>query len=864
MRYHHRHYQPTYRYLCRVLCIVLMLGLLPLAAFAGGKKYFKEGLKYEATKEWDKAAEYFSLALREEPANPEFELHFLKSVSNASLMFMDRGRRLVDQKDYEGAYLAYKQAYSFDPTNEQAVAKMKEMLLKQGIPTTSKGEPDPYQQTAAKNKETAESTHKKRSLKNYDIPSDTIENIIRLIARQDLHFNVIFDQQSRSIVQTKIKFDMKEIPAAQALEILLDSNNLTFYPAAHRTILIGPRNNPTLAQKYDENLVQHFYIRNAKLQEVQNIITQMLGAGKQVAQNTQLNTLTVRDSPENLKIIQKLIAGIDKPQAEVVMDVNIYEITQDDMLQIGNQFLTSSSDPSKPQASLGILGGLGQSGLRSSAVAGLYGPLGASIIVPPSTLSFLQSRGNTRVLAQTQLHSFEGEEASVNIGRQVPIQTASIPTLNQPTTTTGGITQPQQSSTLFGGINQVQYKDVGLNITIKPKVIDDLIQMNLSIESSNVVAAAAATLTPTFTQRKVKGVARVRDGQTTIAASVMQQDDRNSKSGIPFLSLLPGIGSLFTTPQRSKQATHIIITVTPHILRGGAVSEEEEHATFGPLEYIIGPNGAASYGRQLDLQELVDLADEKDQQEAAVPVAETTVPTQHHGTSFVPTKAGNSAYGTTPAGQGDGIVRSSNPTPVPQANGNPSSLGRGNPGGVAPGMVAIPSTSTTPDSPGNTTPPANTGGGTSGNSQGTANQPPPIPMVVVVRPTIRPPVGQIITVAAIVNDSTNISQASFYLHYNPAVLKVVSIRDGGLLQPGTFDQRDDGGQVFARVTVSPSAGSVRATGQIALVDFQVIAPGQADLKMDVVEIRGSEQQLIPVALNSIPPVIVPGPTPQQE
>ena len=92
-----------HRGLCRTLCVLMLVGVFAPAVLAGGKKFFKEGLKYEAAKEWDRAPEEFSLALREEPGNAEYELHFLRSVQRASLLFMDRARLLVDQKDYEGA-----------------------------------------------------------------------------------------------------------------------------------------------------------------------------------------------------------------------------------------------------------------------------------------------------------------------------------------------------------------------------------------------------------------------------------------------------------------------------------------------------------------------------------------------------------------------------------------------------------------------------------------------------------------------------------------------------------------------------------------------------------------------------------------
>lgn len=835
-----------YRAACHLLCLLLVLNLFggSTALAFNGKKYFKTGLRYEATKEWDRAAEEFSLALREDPGNAEYELHYLRCVSNASLMFMDRARMLVAQGDYESAYMAYKQAFTYDPTNEQAQAKMKEMLTKQGITSLPNGDPDPYQKVSDKNKQVMDyvAPAAPKIADSIVITERSIEDIILQLA-SFINFNVVFDAQAKQPVMQKSKLSLKNITYAEALEIVLDANNLAFYPVGRRTILVGPKNNPQLAARYDTSLLKTFYIRNAKLQDVQTLITQMLGAGKQVAQNTQNNTLTVRDSPENLDIIQKLIASIDKPQAEVVMDVNIYEVAQDDLLQIGNQFNTGTG---RNQASLGNLGGIAQSGLRNTSATGIFGPLGTALVLPPSTLSFLQSRGNTRLLAQTQLHSFESEEATVNVGQRVPIQTASIPSFNNNNNTNNNNNNNNFNNSLFGGVNQVQYNDVGLNISIKPKVIDDLVQMTLSVESSGVVASTSESLTPTFTQRKVKSVARVRDGQTTIAASVMRQDDSNSRRGIPVLSLIPGIGNLFSTPVKSKNATYILIAVTPHILRGGAVSEEDEKMTFGPLDFQIGPNGAQGYGRKLSLLELVEQADVKDQKEAEKG-RQQAPSNQQNQSPYAPAKGTNQSKADFQGvKQGDGIVRPQT-VPVGQTTIQNSNIQTYTPTVLPNNETSIPQTNPTPND------------GNPPSKDNPAQPSAPVQLTPVIAPSIRPSVGSIVSLAVIVSSANvKISSAGFYIHYNSAVVKPISIRDGGLFN-GPFDQRDDGSSLYAKTSLSPNLGAIPAAGQLIVVDFQVIGAGPADIGFDMIEIFGADQQQVPVINNPIPTITAIGP-----
>src|SRR6185369_7480913 len=120
----------------QALAMALALTLaVPLVAFAAdGKKHFKEGMKYEENRQWDKAAQEFALAAAEKPNNVEYTLHLQRALVSAAIMLVERGDSLAEKKDYNAAYNAYRQAFSFDPTNELALIKMRRMLEVQGLP----------------------------------------------------------------------------------------------------------------------------------------------------------------------------------------------------------------------------------------------------------------------------------------------------------------------------------------------------------------------------------------------------------------------------------------------------------------------------------------------------------------------------------------------------------------------------------------------------------------------------------------------------------------------------------------------------------------------------------------------------------
>ncbi len=564
--------------------LLLLFSLLsPIAVLAGdGNKHFKQGMKHEVSEEWDKAVEQFALAITDNPKNPEYRLHYQRSIFNASQMYIKRGTSLSAEKDYPGAYLAFRKAYAYDPTNELAKSEMERMLrLQQGLENGGKPDEKPNADGTVKLVQTGfqkqnfpqdvQVPQRLEKLRDVPFPSGVdLQLIIKELAK-DLDLNVLFDSESFRQQDRKIKIELKNVTPAKALDYIFLQEGLFFQKVGPRTILVAIQNR---RQNFQQLVLRTFYLANADPEKIKATIQQAIPAQPGRAPTITLvdpstNSITVRDTTENIRLIGKLIDSLDKDRAEVVMDVQIFEVSKDDLLKFGNQVGTSASLSNLGGSTSGVIG-LGGSdiyGQRGSVASIIPKAFGIGLVIPAINLVALQSKNNTKLIASTQIHAFNNEDSSARIGQRVPVQTAQL---------LGYGNQGQQGPGNFGGNNAasvISYEQVGLTLKFKPIVFPNQdVQVSMEIESKDVLNAS---LTPTFTERTIKGTARVQNNKTLLLASVAQGIESNGREGLPLLGLIPIIGRLFTAPTKSNRQVDVVIAVTPRVIRAPAILPED-------------------------------------------------------------------------------------------------------------------------------------------------------------------------------------------------------------------------------------------------------------------------------------------------
>jgi len=582
---------------------MIMAGMLivPVTAFAKkGRNHFDRGMDYEKAQQWEKAAQEFTLALAAEPANVDYQLHYRRAIFNASQSFMQQGRALAEQRDYVGAYNAFRQAFGYDPVNQLAVSEMERMLrleqVKQGNAQAASGDGNPKTDTitndgtpnqpASARPAEQDPGQKPEVTRVINFNGVDLKTVIKQLAA-DLDLNVMFDRQS--FAQPKpIDVNLRNVTAAKALDYIFLQENLFFQKLDRRTILVADQ---TRRPQYQQLVVRTFFIANSDPDKVKALIAQALPAsvGRPqpiVVSDKDTNSLTVRDTAENVKLIGELLQSIDKDRAEVVMDVEIYEVNRSDLMQIGNQIganqfnlggspglsVLTSNSTTNPNQTPGV-------DIRS-ILAGVPTAAAAALVIPPSVFNAFQSKNNAKLLASTQIHAFNNEESSARIGQRVPVQTAQAYPFGVQTGT--NTNNPNGFPT--GGFPVINYEPTGLTLNFTPMVFPNLdLQVKMKIETKDV--SGANTLTPTFTERTLNGTARVQNNRTMMLASVSTEVQSNGRQGLPYISGLPLIGRLFTAPTKENRQVDIVIAVTPRVLRAPSLTpRDEEMRPSGTLQ----------------------------------------------------------------------------------------------------------------------------------------------------------------------------------------------------------------------------------------------------------------------------------------
>src|ERR1700694_1550298 len=154
--------------------------------------------------------------------------------------------------------------------------------------------------------------------------------VFEVLARQT-GINFVLDKDVKSDGKTTIF--VQEVPIEEAIDLVLDQNNLKRQILTSNMVLIYP-NTPAKQKDYEEQIVHTFYLTNALPKDVEGLLKSMLGA-KTLFVDERTSVVVMRDTPDAVRMAEKLVASIDVPEPEVLIEVEVLEIARSKLLNLG-------------------------------------------------------------------------------------------------------------------------------------------------------------------------------------------------------------------------------------------------------------------------------------------------------------------------------------------------------------------------------------------------------------------------------------------------------------------------------------------------------------------------------------------------
>lgn len=363
---------------------------------------------------------------------------------------------------------------------------------------------------------------------------------------------VVFDALSRStginyILDKDIRPDLKTTiftrmaPLEDAIDLVLMTNQLEKKVLNQNTILIYPATQQKL-KEYQDLVVKGFYLTSADVKQVQAVLKSMLKI-REVSIDEKLSLVVVRDTPEAVRLAEKMIAMHDLGEPEVMLELEVLEVRRNRLLDLGIQWPDQLTLTPLPSSGTTVT----LNDLRNISSNRIGASLASTII------NLKKQDGDVNLLANPRIRAKNREKAKILIGDRVPVITSNA-------TSTGFISQ------------SVQYLDVGLKLEIEPDIqLDREVAMKVALEVSSItreITTSTGLLTYQVGTRNASTSLRLKDGDTQILAGLINDEDRRTANRIPGLGDLPLVGRLFGSDRSDNQKTEIVLSITPRLVRG--------------------------------------------------------------------------------------------------------------------------------------------------------------------------------------------------------------------------------------------------------------------------------------------------------
>ena len=386
---------------------------------------------------------------------------------------------------------------------------------------------------------------------------------------RDANIKMVFEALSRTtgisfILDKDIKQDAKatvfvsQARIEDAIEMVLATNGLQKKALSETTALVFPNTLQKL-KDYQDLMIRSFFLTNANAKQIGGLLKTMLKI-KDVHFDERLNMLVIRDTPEVIRIAEKLVAANDMADPEVMLEMDVLEISRSRLQELGIEYPTSLSSTA----------GLTLQALTHNLASA---PLEFLNINTNPVANFKKTVGNINVLSNPRVRVRNNEKARVQVGNKVPLITTNV----------AGTTGTSSES--------VQYIDVGLKLEVEPRIaLDSHVHIKVALEVSSLgISTTLRNGSQVFQigTRNATTLLRLKDGETQVLAGLISDDERMNAARIPGFGDIPVLGRLFANQEDKKDKTEIVLAITPRILNNIRRPESELSEYWSGTELSI-------------------------------------------------------------------------------------------------------------------------------------------------------------------------------------------------------------------------------------------------------------------------------------
>lgn len=398
---------------------------------------------------------------------------------------------------------------------------------------------------------------------NISTPADTeVEEVIRILAeRADLNF-----VYGEGVIEGKITLNLRDVPLGVALQSLLSTQDLAIVREGENVMRIARRADVKPGVTADMRTV---YIKLNWVQSesiAKTLSAAVSGSGGKIQPHAETNTLIITDTSPNVAILRDLIAQLDVPEKQVMIEARMVELVLEANRNLASSVNLSRQGRLTAEASdnldLGFIPGIG----GDIDFGGVASILGSNINID-LTLSGLEERRVVNILANPRIITVNNEPATIDIIRDVPY------------------IEYQQGAAEGFLRGTVQFEEAGVKLNVTPTITNNgYVRMNLKPEQMIVagfvtvpIASGINNDIPIIDTRSAETNVIVKDEDTVVLGGLRQIDAQNSKSEYPWLARSPVLGWFFKSDNKVHTKNDLMLFVTPHIIKAPMLTPAENY-----------------------------------------------------------------------------------------------------------------------------------------------------------------------------------------------------------------------------------------------------------------------------------------------